>query len=185
MRKSLALAATLIACMYTFSAMAQDAVIPPSIEAVDLKISRQGDLELNCGQLSQEAVLMREIITTTQDIKDDSKIKSRGIGVASAVGSLLIGTATAGIGFAAAGYMLDYSTNETADSADSVQDIAQQRRSLMMGIYNAKGCEGPMDHAMQDNLPQERAIQIAAVEPAAGDNSKDTPPVRQKPAYNE
>ncbi len=159
-------------------------------EARELQISRLGDTELACGELSQEALLMRDIISTTQDIKSSSKWKSRGIGVAGAVGSLLIGTATGGIGIAAAGYILDYTTNEKSEDAESVQNTAQQRRALMMGIYNAKGCEGPLEHALQDGTHEKDIIDkmipnLAAIEPAAGENAGDHGYYAAKPRYNE
>jgi hypothetical protein len=140
-------------------------------EAVELQVSRIGDVELSCGALSQEALLMRDIITTTEDIQDDSEIKGHGITAAGAVGSFLIGTATGGVGLAAAGFLLNRVNEEKADEALSVQEIAQQRRALMVGIFNAKGCKGPVNHVMQDgtNRPDGQIIEIASVEPAGGE----------------
>lgn len=142
-------------------------------EALALQVSRVGDVELSCGQLSQEAVLMRDIVMTTQDIKDNSDIKNKGITAMGAVGSFFIGSVTGGVGLAAAGYLLKDATEDVAEKADGVQDIAEQRRSLMLGIYNAKGCLGPMDHAMLDKPVQsisaaDAAATLAAIEPAAG-----------------
>lgn len=143
-----------------------------AVEALELQVSRVGDLELSCGQLSREAELMRDIITTTEDIKDDTKMKSRGAAVAGAAASFLVGTVTGGVGVAAAGFLIDHQINEKAEDADSVQDIAEQRRTLMVGIYNAKGCSGPIDHVMQDNThqPDDSLLDfdMAAVAPAAG-----------------
>ncbi len=154
-------------------------------EVLELQVSRLGDVEMNCGSLSQEALLMREIITTTQDIKDNSKIKSHGISAAAGVGGFLVGTVTGGIGLAAAGFLLDQTTKSTASNADGVQDIAEQRRSLMVGIYNAKGCTGPIEHVMQDGMERDdkTEIQIASIEPAAGEGSE--PPLPRKPHYND
>ncbi len=134
----------------------------------DLQISRIGDLELSCGQLSEEAVNMRDLIYSTQDIKDDSKLKSHGISAAGALGSLLIGTATGGIGLAAAGFLMEQGVSNTADKAEDIQDVAQQRRSLMMGVFNAKGCYGPIEHAMQDPIPFDPLERLAAIEASAG-----------------
>ena len=115
-----------------------------------LEISRPGDIDLSCHHISQEAVLMRDIISTTQEIKDGAQMKERGIGVIGAIGGLVIGSATGGLGFAAAGALANHLNNETNEEADSVQDIAAQRRFFMVGIYNAKGCFGPIEHAMYD-----------------------------------
>lgn len=124
-----------------------------AIKATELEVSRAGDLDLTCADLSREAETMRDIILANEEIKDDADDKSMGISAAGAVGSMLIGTATGGVGLAAMGFMLDKQTEDRSDKADAVQDIAEQRRTFVMGIYNAKGCYGPMDHAM--TMPEE------------------------------
>ena len=175
MKKHLILSACLLALLSNTSAAW-------ATDAVTLQVSRLGDIEMGCGGLSQEAALMRDIIITTQDIKDDSKMKDRGISAAGAVGSFLVGTVTGGIGIAAAGLILKNSTNNTQHEADTIQDTAEQRRSLMIGIYNAKGCSGPIEHVMQDGLTQEKEMQrLAEIETAAGKAN-----LRQKkPHYNQ
>ncbi len=125
-----------------------------AIKATELEVSRANDLNLQCGDLSREAATMRDIIFANEDIKNDSENASMGINAAGAVGSMLIGTATGGVGLAAMGFMLDKQTEVRADKADDIQDLAEQRRTFVMGIYNAKGCYGPMDHAMS-NPPNE------------------------------
>lgn len=155
------------------SAMADDA------KARELRVSRLGDVEMNCGALSQEAVLMRDIIMTTEEIKDGSELKEHGVTAVGAVGSFLIGSVTGGVGLAAAGFLLDRSIEGEAEDADGVQDIAEQRRSLMVGIFNAKGCHGPIDHAMHDGIERDVATRVADVRPAAGNE------YYPKPHYNE
>lgn len=113
----------------------------------ELKVSKPGDFEKSCGPLSQEAENMSKIITTMEQVKDKSEMQSYGLTAAGAVGSFLIGSVTGGIGLAVGGMLLDYNIDEHADNAEDIQDIAQQRRSLMMGIYNAKGCYGPLEQA--------------------------------------
>lgn len=156
-------------------------VVAPAyaLEAQELQVSRVGDLEMGCGALSQEALLMREIVQTTEDIKDANKLQNHGITAAGALGSFLISSVTGGAGIAAAGFLLKQVNNGDMSEADSVQDIAKQRRSLMMGIYNAKGCFGPMEHVMQDGeLDRDPLLEVAAIEPAAGNDDR-------KPRYNE
>ena len=121
-----------------------------AIKATELEVSRSGDLNLRCGDLSREAATMRDIIFANEEIKDESENTSMGISAAGAVGSMLIGTATGGVGLAAMGFMLDKQTENRSDKADDIQDLAEQRRTFIMGIYNAKGCFGPMDHAMSN-----------------------------------
>ncbi len=146
----------------------------PAIQAIPLQISQIGDVELSCGALSEEALTMRAIVNATQEIKDESTMQSQGISAVGAVGSLIIGSATGGIGLAAAGFLLDQNVGSKSDEAETVQDIAQQRRSLMVGIYNAKGCFGPVEHAMLDNDAQ-NTLSLASVEPASGTENKPVP----------
>lgn len=128
----------------------------------DLQISRQGDIELSCGSLSHEAAAMRDIIYSMEEVKDNSTMQGHGVAAAGAVGSFLIGTVTGGIGLAVGGLFLDYNIDERQEKADELQDIAEQRRTLMMGIHNAKGCHGPLEHAMQNPQGFDPLDQIAA-----------------------
>jgi len=115
-----------------------------------LEISTANDLNLSCGDLSKEAANMAQIIHSTQDIKNRSEMKSHGVTAAGAIGSFLIGSATGGIGLAVGGFLMNYGIEERSDQADAMQDVAAQRRTLMMGIHNAKGCFGPIEHALQN-----------------------------------
>ena len=139
------------------------------IRAEDLSISKIGDTELSCGGLSSEAGNMRDIIFTTQDIKDSARMQSHGITAAGALGSFLVGTVTGGVGLAVGGFLLDQNVGKTEREADALQDTAAQRRTLMMGIFNAKGCEGPLEHAMQNPEIFDPLGNIAAIETSAGD----------------
>lgn len=142
-------AISILACPYPALATEGNAdAKPPPLKP--LKISRSGDIELSCGELSQESAAMRDVIYTMQDVKNASEMQSHGVTAAGAVGSLLIGTVTGGIGLAVGGFLLDYNIDEHEEAADDLQDTAAQRRTLMMGIYNAKGCFGPIEHAMQN-----------------------------------
>lgn len=149
-------------------------------DVTHLEVSRIGDTDLNCGQLSQEAVLMRDIVATTEDIKDGTERRNMGITAAGAVGSFLVSSVTGGLGIAAAGYLLQQNADNEKDEADNVQDIAEQRRSLMVGIYNAKGCHGPMEHVynqfeldtMLSNY-ESSGTDVASIEPASGQDLSD------------
>ncbi len=171
-KKSLAVlscASVLLAQTFAFGAMASDS------DVQILEINKRGDIELSCNSLSQEAVLMRDIIATTQDIKNGAKMNGRGIGVIGAIGGLVIGTATGGVGLAAAGLLANHLNDEKNDKADNIQDIAAQRRTFMVGIYNAKGCYGPIEHAMNiqepvaiDDASEEVSAHLASIMPASG-----------------
>jgi hypothetical protein len=157
-------------------------------EAEKLQVSMLGDTEKSCGELSQEAARMNEIIYNTEDFKKDSSMKSHGISAAGAVGSFLIGTVTGGIGIAAGALLLDNQVGAQAETADTVQDIAEQRRSLMQGIYNAKGCEGPMEAAMpypKQKPVKEASAYNAVLEPAGGTEKPARPAhPHERPTYN-
>lgn len=156
--------ACVLCAVLTFTFIAPTyAIDTKPVQALELKVSRQGDLELSCGSLSQEALTMRDIVNTTQNIKEGSALRANGITAAGAIGSFLVGTATGGIGLAAAGFLLERNVDTRSQAADDVQDIAEQRRSLMLGVYNAKGCYGPTEHVMQ-NADQAKAIQLAALD---------------------
>jgi len=129
-----------------------------------LRVSYDGDINMACGPLSSEALRMRDVIYATQDVKDRAKMQSHGITAAGAVGSFLIGSVTGGVGLALGGFLLDQNVGQTEENADTVQDTAAQRRTLMMGIYNAKGCEGPLEHAMQNPEIFSPLSQIASIE---------------------
>lgn len=146
----------------------------------ELKVSRRGDVDLSCGQLSAEAETMRAIIFNTQDIRDDSANKSTGINVAGTAASFLIGTVTGGIGLAAAGFLMDENVGDIADNAEKMQDTAQQRRALMAGIYEAKGCYGPLNHAMRN--PGDEFFGITDVMPASGE--EPALPLKASASYN-
>lgn len=168
------------ACVFFLLAPTQPASAADPLEVLNLRVSREGDLEFSCGQLSQEALLMRDIIEITQDTRDNTEVTNTGIGVAGAVGSFLIGSVTGGIGLAAAGYVAKEMAEEEAEDAEGLQDIAFQRRALMMGIFNAKGCEGPIEHALQDREPQDPLTRLANIETQAGEEMHKP----KKPRYN-
>lgn len=142
----------------------------------EFKMSQLGDVNLSCGQLSREALRMRGIIHRKQGIKDDSEMKDHGISAAGAVGSLLLGTVTGGVGLAAAGFLASRAVSEEADKAENIRNIAAQRRGFMVGIYNAKGCNGPTEHVMIKPVSKDLATRLAETAPAAGS---------EKPQYND
>lgn len=140
-----------------------------ALEAQKLQISRLGDTELSCGELSEEASLMQEIVNTTQSIKDQKDFEKTGVTAAGAIGSFLVGSVTGGIGIAAAGYLLKDNLDDHAESANGIQDIAKQRRMLMIGIYHAKGCSGPIETIAIDKTPTPDLVtRLTDIAPASG-----------------
>lgn len=154
------------------------------------KVVRETDMQMSCEQLAQEALLMRDIIQTTEDIKSHARFNGHAVTAAAGLGSFLVGTLTGGIGFAAAGFIASQEVEEDEQSAEEIQDIAHQRRALIRGIYKAKAC--PADARMEiawNEINRKSAIQagldngapktpekVATLEPAAG---------KEKIRYNE
>ena len=143
-------------------------------------VSRKNDLMLSCGELRGEVAAMGKIISDTQEVKDVSKMQSRGISAAGAVGSFLVGTVTGGIGLAVGGMMLDHNVSENKDNADELQDIAEQRRTWIKGLYTAQACEGPIEtpeqeKALQNANAHKQMEKLAKIETAAGEEKSKQP----------
>ena len=168
----------LVSTALIFAAVFQ-AMPANAVDAKPLVIMRPEDAIMDCAALSQEALLMQDIILTTEGIIDDSDTTNMGISAAGAVGSFIVGGLTGGLGFAAAGYVLKEAAGEKGERAEDIQDIAEQRRSLIYGIYNVKGCYGPMEHAMQNPPKEDSILVLSNIEPASGNGMK------HKPQYND
>jgi len=160
--KTLTLSAVIITSITTHAFANEGYPVGNDIERLKaIQISTPNDLQLDCNELSSEAYKMKKIIQTTQNIKDTSDLKSNGVTAAGALGSLIIGTATGGIGLAIGGYLMHQNIEERGDKADDIQYIAAQRRTLMLGIHNAKGCFGPTEDAMLPPTEFDPIAQIA------------------------
>lgn len=137
-----------------------------------LKVAKETDLEMSCEELTQEALLMRDIIQTTETLKSEANLNGHAVTAAGAIGSFLIGSVTGGIGLAAAGFIANQQVEETADTAQDTQSIAQQRRALMIGIHKAKNCSSNIETAMAPVKSQSSlelsTNRLANIEPASG-----------------
>ena len=135
-----------------------------------LVMSKPGDLEMSCHEISTEVANMRDIVLTARDMQDDSELAMTGVGVAKTVGSYLVGSLAGGIGIFAAGFLVNELGDEKIENAIELQNVAMQRHSFMTGIYNARGCQGPLD--------------LASLEPAAGDEGEITYAHNQRAPYD-
>ena len=140
-------------------------------EAAGLEVIRPGDTALSCGQIAGEIALMEDVVFRSRDIEKRSHYTSAGVGVAKTAVGFLIGSLPGALGVMAAGHIVSEATDDRGESAAALQDAAAQRRSMMIGIFNAKGCEGPIYMSLED------------LEPAAGEETPPPAPVR--PRYNE
>lgn len=150
-----------------------------------LQVTQPDDMNLSCNGLHQEALLMRDIIQTTEELKNQAQMKEHGIKAAGAIGSFLIGSVTGGLGLAAAGFLANNEVESDAKSADAIQDKAEARRSLMVGLYNGKNCLGSIDYVLQDDYTSNNfdLAGLNNIEPASGDFENSA--VRKKPRYND
>ncbi len=140
-----------------------------------LQITQPTDHTLSCNAMHEEALLMRDIINTTEEIKDTAKLRGHGIKAAGAIGSFLVGSVTGGLGLAAAGFLANNEVEAGSDNADNIQDKAEARRSLMVGLYSGKNCRGSIDYVLHDNANADNegngSVSIASlsdIEPTAG-----------------
>ena len=154
-----------IACLGILSCQAA-----PHALAADFQISQAGDLEMNCHEISQEVIAMEAIIAEAKVMENSTNVTETGVTVAKTVGSYLVGSLAGGLGILAAGYIVNEATDDREETAIALQDTAAQRRSFMQGIYNARGCMGPLE--------------LASIAPAAGDEDEKTEQKPRVPRYN-
>ena len=118
---------------------------------------------------------MNEIIQTTEDLKSDATFNNHAIAAAAGVGSFIVGTITGGLSLAAAGFFASQEIDGDKDNAENIQDIAHQRRALMLGIHEAQGCETPIKdtiiNAHKKSVIETGNERFAAIEPASGSNT--------------
>lgn len=143
----------------------------PPAHAIDvpaLEISKPTDLALDCPALSNEITAMRALVTQASYTEEDATLRRRGVGAAGTVASYLVGTLTGTIGIMAAGQLIKAATDDDSETAEQMKDAAKQRRSFIIGLYNAHGCQGPVQ-----DLPPEPGplIDMPRLEPAAGSAS--------------
>jgi hypothetical protein len=147
-------------------------------------VTQPDDLMLNCDQLWEEAFTMKHIIASTQDMRSDSEMRIRGIGVLGTAASYLVGTVTGGIGIAAAGMIAKEAASSSEESAEKIQDVAEQRRTLMVSLFNIRQCEGDIQQAMIDPVPVNPIEKITRVEPASGPEDASNASPSQQRQYN-
>ena len=164
-------AASFVFALMILPVQAADMPYLTNQELLDFQIVRIGDTDRSCQQLSQEAGRMQAIVSDKQLIQDDAHMKTRGIQAAGTIGSVVLGAATAGIGLGVAGFLASEAIASEAEEADTLQDKAAERRSFIVGIYNAKGCTGPIEHVMVDRDIEQIVTQLA---PAAGTHQDRT-----------
>lgn len=157
----------------------------PALKPAPLKIEiwMAGDDQLDCGGIREEISAMEEMIIRSDEAQQSAENTGTGISIAKAIGGFLIGSIPGAIGVMAAGHVAGQAAEGQAEDAEAREDIAEQRRSMMIGMYNAKGCKGPIHSnralrsaAIAEDAPMPaygnpedvRRFDPAAIEPAAG-----------------
>ena len=148
-----------------------------------VQISQTGDTNLDCGQISSEVSSMNALVSRARKIERDTEMTNTGLGVAKTVGSFLIGSLGGALGILAAGHFASEVTDEKIDAALAAENSAKQRISLMSGIFDTKGCQGPLQAAL--DLPAGGDGNPAAIEPAAGEEHAGIQPVKPRYSYND
>ncbi len=165
---------SMVICLGLLCAAAPAHAIDRNLDMSSLEVSQLGDTEMTCQQISHEVSTMDEVIMFAREEQDEAQMASNGVTVAKTVGSYFIGSFGGALGIIAAGYLANEMAKSNGEEAFSLQDAATQRRRFMEGIYNAKGCSGP--------LPID-PVTLSEIEPAAGDEYENE--YYQKPQYNE
>ena len=136
-----------------------------------LAINQPDDIDLSCEEISQEVSNMQTLINEALDAQDNGNMTKRGMGVVETVGTYAVGTLGGAIGIMAAGFIVSQAANGRVEDAENIIDAAGQRRSFMAGIYNVKGCTGPLE--------------LADIEPASGQEKGANTAYQRKPRYND
>lgn len=140
------------------------------------------DHKMNCAAIGREIETMGTVIRYSDEVQDDANDTGTGISVVKAVGGFLIGSIPGAIGVMAAGQVANEIAEGKAEDAAHLQDIAEQRRSMMMGMYSAKNCYGPIREVKAEDR---RDKFLAAIEPASGTDHKPATVTRHPYQYND
>jgi hypothetical protein len=156
---------------------AEPAAVPPApLPAPRLQVAMPGDSLLDCTGISNEIVYMESVMTNSDEIQRQAENKGTGISIVKAVGGFLVGSVPGALGVMAVGHVAGEAAEGEAEDAAQLENIAALRRSMMVGMYNAKGCKGPIysqrairSAAIETPEPAPMAaVDAAHVEPAAG-----------------
>lgn len=153
-----------------------------------LEISQPGDAGMSCGDIRREITKVEKTVMESRASQENSREAGIGIGVIKTVGSYLVGTLTGTIGFMAAGHLVKEAANEHGENAAATENIALQRRSLMIGMHNALDCGNlPPTQLPPEEEAQDASIRMPdspnAIEPAAG-TEDIRPPHEHQERYN-
>ncbi|MGZ8363523.1 MAG: hypothetical protein ACXW3D_06525 [Caulobacteraceae bacterium] len=163
----MALAAAVLA-MSAGSAMAAKKAPEPMLE-----VSYPGDGAMTCEQLAVEASRMNQImgISDAQAASAEAGAQAANLGASVAVHAALYSGALGrvpGLGLFANGASSMARMNAEAKAKRAAQDIqtAQQRRAMIMGIYQGRGCGAPAPAPVAQVAPAPAAAPAPAPVPA-------------------
>lgn len=169
------------ACLFTAIALCVT-VSGHDARAASLEVSMPGDVGMSCSQIEREVFIMENLILRTWETQDKSRKARMGVGVVKTVGSYLIGSLGGAVGIMAAGHLANRAASGEAEDAAVIEDIAKQRRSLMIGMHQVKGCAALPPSLLDEALMERAAQDPADIEPAAG--STHTMSHKENDRYN-
>jgi hypothetical protein len=135
-------------------------------------IANPGDPALDCAGLGAEIARMEQISAHYDRAQRNAENTGTGINIAKAIGGFLIGSIPGALGVMAAGHVAGEAAENNAETAQEQENIAMQRRSMLIGMYKGKSCAGmefEMRPARGHDAPDPA---LYTLEPAAG-NGKD------------
>lgn len=139
--------------------------VPPALE-----ISMPGDEAMDCAAIAKEVSAMDDVILQSYIVQQSSEKTTLGVGVAKTVGSFLVGSLGGVLGILAAGHFASEAADDKGEVAAALEDTAKQRRSLMVGMHNAKQCTEELPVApppMEDLWPKVTPVSAPGTEDSA------------------
>jgi hypothetical protein len=102
-----------------------------------IHVTQPGDGKMSCQQITDEISAMETVIETSKS----SQSKSDMAGIGASIAGHFAGWAGGGIGAAVATNGANAVIGKNKQSAEERMKAAEQRRTMLMGIYAGKGCD--------------------------------------------
>jgi hypothetical protein len=143
------------------------------------------DGSYSCGDMLRAIRDFDDTIRKSLVSKKTAQTTSAGITVAKAVGGFVIGNVPGAIGMAAAGHLANEAAERKENAATEMEFIVAQHRSMMIGVYNARGCMAPIldTESLQNAAIETEADRLNEIAPAGGMSRTGDAPAH-KVSYN-
>lgn len=104
-----------------------------------IQITKPGDGQMSCEQITTEIYSMDAVINQSNSSKSANELA----GIGTSVAGHLAGFFGGGVGAVVATGGANSVIGKNKQSAEERMKAAEQRRTMLMGIYAGKGCETP------------------------------------------